>query len=454
MSKTIKIRKGLDINLVGAAEKVIVDAPKSTTFAVKPPDFHGVAPKMAVKVGDSVKAGSVLFNDKNNLDINFASPVSGKLIDIKRGAKRKILEVVVEADNANEYEIFDTTKAAGDAESVKSFLLEAGLWPFIKMRPLDLIANPTDTPKAIFISGFNSEPLSPDYDFTLHGKDKEFQAGIDAIAKLTIGKVYLGLKNGTGDNALIGATGVEKISVSGPHPAGNVGVQIHHTSPINKGEVVWTVNAQDVALIGNTVLTGKFDATRLVALTGSNAKNRKYYRTTIGAQVSTIVTGNTETDNSRIVSGGPLTGVKIEADNFLNYYSSQVTVLEEGNRHKFFVTEGWLSPGLTTKLFSASRAYPSWMMPKSKKYTLDTNLNGEERAFVVTEQYEKVFPFDIFPVQLVKAAITNDIDNMEKLGIYEVAPEDFALCEFICTSKIESQKHIREALDLIKEECM
>ncbi len=452
MSKSIKIRKGLDINLIGEADKVIVDAPRAKTYALKPVDFHGVVPKMVLKVGDKVKAGGVVFKSKYNMDINFVSPVSGTLKDIVRGAKRKILSVVIEADDVDEYETINVPSMdSADAEGVKQFLLSAGLWPFIKMRPLDVIAKPSDNPQAIYISGFDSSPLAADYDYTLHGRDKAFQAGIDVLKKLTSGPVHLTLKNGMGDNALKAVKGCTINSISGPHPAGNVGVQIHHIKPLNKGEVVWTVNAQDVAMIGETVLNGKFDATRLIALTGEQAKNRKYYRAIMGTEVNTITSGNIEGDNNRIISGNILTGTQVEESDHVGCNHSQITVIKEGNEYKFFLTKGWLSLGFGR--FSNSRAYPAWIMPKSKKYSVDTNLNGEERAFVVTEQYDKVFPFNIFPVQLVKAAITNDIDKMEQLGIYEVAPEDFALCEVVCTSKIEVQRHMREALDLIEKEC-
>ncbi|CAG5084083.1 Na(+)-translocating NADH-quinone reductase subunit A [Parvicella tangerina] len=452
MSKSIKIRKGLDINLIGEADKVIVDTPRAKTYALKPVDFHGVVPKMALKVGEKVKAGGVVFKNKYNMDVNFVSPVSGTIKDIVRGAKRRILSVVIDADDVDEYETINVPSMDSmDAEAAKQFLLTAGLWPFIKMRPLDVIAKPSDSPIAIYISGFDSAPLAADYDFTLHGKEKEFQAGVDILKKLTSGPVHLTLRNGMADNAMKGVRGCEINSISGPHPAGNVGVQIHHIKPLNKGEVVWTVNAQDVALIGSTALNGKFDATRLIALAGEQAKNRKYYRTTIGTEIKTITSGNLEGDNNRIISGNVLTGSQVSEEDHLGYYHSQVTAIKEGDEYKFFLTKGWL--GLGFGRFSNSRAYPAWLMPKSKKYSVDTNLNGEERAFVVTGQYDKVFPFDIYPVQLVKAAITSDIDKMEQLGIYEVAPEDFALCEVVCTSKIEVQKHIREALDLVEKEC-
>jgi Na+-transporting NADH:ubiquinone oxidoreductase subunit A len=452
MSKSIKIRKGLDVKLIGEADKVIVDAKRSQFYAIKPADFHNTVPKMVVKIGEKVKAGSPVFKDKYNMDLNFVSPVSGTVAEIVRGEKRRILSILIEADTTDEYETLDVTNVDGlDAAGARAFLMNAGLWPFIKMRPLDIIARPEDAPKAIFISGFDSKPLAPDYDYTLHDKGKEVQAGIDLLSKLTKGKVHLTTRSANPDDALKGANGCQKNNISGPHPSGNVGVQIHHIDPINKGEVVWVVNAQDVAIIGATALTGKYIPTRLIALTGETAKNRKYYRTLIGTTVKSIVENNIEGDNNRIISGNVLTGDKVEMEDYIGHYHSQITVIPEGNEYKFFLTKGWLGLGLGR--FSASRAYPSWMS-KSKKFHVDTNLNGEERAYVVTEQYEKVFPFDIYPVQLVKAAITNDIDNMEKLGIYEVAPEDFALCELICTSKVQSQDHIRTGLDLIQKECM
>ena len=454
MSKTIKIRKGLDVRLVGEAEKVKVEAPVAKTYALKPTDFHGLIPKMVKKVGEQVKAGTPIFFDKYRDEIQYVSPVSGTVKEIKRGAKRKILEVIIDADVTISYE--ETTVKAIDSlskDEAKSLLLKGGLWPMIKMRPIDIVANPKDEPKAIFVSGFDTHPLSPDYDFLMHGNNENFQAGISVLGKLTTGKVNLQLRsNIVADKAYSAVKGAEITKVSGVHPAGNVGPQIHAINPINKGETIWVVNAQDVAIIGKFALTGKYDASKFVALTGSKATNRKYFKTIIGAELSTLFSGNVETENTRLVSGNPLTGLKVEAkDSYLGFYDYQLTALPEGDDYKFFLTEGWLSLGFGK--FSASRAYPTWMMPKSKRYDIDTNLNGEERAFVVSEQYEKVFPFDIYPVHLLKSIVINDIDAMENLGIYEVAPEDFALCEFVCTSKIDSQSIVREGLDVILKEC-
>ncbi|MEO9532863.1 MAG: Na(+)-translocating NADH-quinone reductase subunit A [Crocinitomicaceae bacterium] len=453
MSRTIKLRKGLDIKLLGEADKVKTNAEHSAVFAIKPPDFHGLVPKMTVKVGDKVQAGTVIFENKYSADVKFVSPVAGEIAEIVRGAKRRILEVLITADAENSFAEFgkkDPSSMSG--EEVKATLLATGLWPFIKMRPIDIVADPANEPKAIFVSGFDSAPLAPDYDYVLHGENEAFQAGITALSKLTSGKVHITTKgNVAADPAIAGATGAQHNKITGKHPAGNVGTQIHHIDPVNKGEFVWTVNALDVALIGRSLLAGKFDASRVVAVTGSEVKNPKYIKTTLGASLKDILADNVKEGNVRTISGNVLTGAKVAADGNIGFYDSHVTVIPEGDEPKFMITKGWLSPGFGK--FSTNRSYFSWLMP-NKKYALDTNLNGEIRSFVVTGEMEKVFPFDVYPMHLTKAVMYNDIDLMENLGIYEVAPEDFALCEFVCTSKINIQNVIREGLDVIYEECM
>ena len=452
MSKTIKLGKGLDIPLVGEADKIKSNIDLPSSFAIKPPDFHGLTPKMTVKVGDRVEAGTTIFFDKYREAIKYASPVSGEITDIVRGAKRRILEVRIKPDAEVAYAGLGTLSDSASREDAKNHLLNAGLWPFIKMRPLDVVANPEDTPKAIFVSAFDSAPLAPDYDFILHGEDADFQAGLNVLAKLTDGAVHL-TTNGKGspDACFTSAKGVTHNSISGKHPAGNVGTQIHKIDPVNKGEVVWTVNPQDVAIIGRVANSGKYDLSKVIAVTGSEVKNPKYIKTIIGANVSNILENNIEDGSVRYISGNALTGDKIEADGYLGFYHSQITVLPEGDEPKFMLTKGWMGPGFGR--FSINRSYFSWLMP-NKKRSIDTNLNGEVRAFVVTGEMEKVFPFDILPMQLVKSVMYNDIDLMENLGIYEVAPEDFALCEFVCTSKIEIQSIIRDGLDVIEKECM
>ncbi len=447
MSKDLKIKKGTDIKLVGEADKVLADAPYSETIAIKPTDFPGLKPKMAVKAGDEVKAGSTLFYDKDIEAIKFASPVSGEIAEIKRGEKRVILEVVVIADKETRYEDFTSADPSSlSKEDVISKMTASGVWPFIKQRPYDVVAKPTDNPKAIFISAFDSAPLAADNDFILHGQGATFQKGLDALAKLTDGKVHLTVNGAEkADEAFTQAKNVQLNKISGPHPAGNVGVQIHHIDPIAKGEVAWTVKPQDVLAIGKLFETGKYDASRVVAVTGPQVSSPKYYRTIIGANTKTLFTDIKE-GTTRFISGNVLTGIQINRDGYLGFYDSQVTAMLEGGEPRMF---GWITPN--TDQFSLSRALVSWMMP-NKKYNLTADMNGEERPFVVSEEYEKVFPFDIYPVQLIKSIMIDDIEMMENLGIYEVAPEDFALCETICTSKIESQKIVREGLLMLHAE--
>lgn len=453
MSKTVKLRRGLDIRLLGVANKVKSELVIPSTVSIKPPDFHGLTPKMVLKEGESVKAGDVVFFDKYNDEVKFASPVSGTIASIVRGEKRRIMEVVINADKEISYAAGDKKDInALSSEEVKTTMLAAGLWPYVKQRPIDIVANPKNEPKAIFVSAFDSAPLAPDFDYVLHGKNEEFQAGLDVLKKLTSGVVHLGLNGkAPADSTFTDAKGVQINKFHGKHPIGNVGTQIHHVDPVNKGEFVWTVNAQDVAIIGRYFLTGKYDARKTIAVTGSEIKDPNYIEVISGSNIAHALEGKISSDNVRVISGNVLTGDKIEANGHLGFYHNQITVIPEGNQLKFVLTKGWLGPGFDK--FSNSRLFPTFLLSK-KKFRLDTNTNGEERAFVVTGELEKVFPFDILPMQLVKAAITNDIDGMENLGIYEVAPEDFALCEYVCTTKIDIQDKIRTGLDIIQSECM
>ncbi|WP_335966044.1 Na(+)-translocating NADH-quinone reductase subunit A [Galbibacter sp. PAP.153] len=445
MSNDIKIRKGLDIKLKGEAEKLVSDAPRSKNFAIKPTDFHGVTPKMVIKEGESVKAGDTIFYSKYSDRVKFVSPVSGTLKEIRRGAKRRILEVVIEADSADTYKEFgqkDVEKMSGD--EVKEHLLEGGCWPFIKQRPYDIVANPEDAPKAIFISGLSTAPLAADVEFVLEKRKEEFQFGLQAISKLTTGKTHLCVDKKSA-SFLNEVKGVQLHTVSGPHPAGNVGVQIHHIDPINSGERVWVVSPEDVAIIGSFFKTGKFDATRVVAVAGTEAPKAQYFRFKIGANVKDII-GQVPA-NVRIISGDVLTGDRISNDGFIGYYSSTISLIPEGNTYRMF---GWL-PFKDNNIPSMSKTSLSWLFP-NKKYKVDTNLNGEERALVVTGEMEKVMPMDIYPMQLLKECMVLNIEKMENLGIYEVAPEDFALVDYVNTSKLEAQAIIREALDVMIKE--
>ena len=450
MSVEVKIKKGVNILLKGSADKVVSDAPVEDTYAIKPGDFPGVVPKMVVKEGAEVKAGDVLFYNKLDERVKFSSPVSGEVAEIRRGAKRKILEVIILADKKSESKKFEAASASSlDRDKIISTLLESGAWPFIRQRPFDVIANPSDKPKAIFISAFNSAPMAEDYDFIMHRQDAGFQAGLDVLKKLTDGTVHLNI-NGSikADDAFLNAKGVQINKIYGPHPAGNVGIQIHHIDPINKGEIVWVVNPQDVLIIGKLFAAGKFEPTRTIALNGSKVKAPKYFKTTLGASVKNLLNGQIEEGNRRVISGNVLNGTKITDDGYLGFYDHQISVIPEGGNDEFF---GWVSPGFNK--FSLSKTFLSWLTP-NKEYDLNTNYNGEERAFVMSGEYEKVIPMDIYPVHLLKAILIEDIELMENLGIYEVAPEDFALAEYGCTSKINAQEIVRTGLNLVQKETM
>ena len=443
MSKHFKLKRGLDIRLKGAAEATVANATAPTTVALKPTDFFGLTPKLSVKVDAQVKAGDALFFDKYNPEIFFTSPVSGTVKTINRGERRRILEIVVEADGKNEFATFTKADPAKlSKEEVAGQLLNSGLWPFIKQRPYGTLAKPSDQPKNIFISGFDSSPLAPDYEFLFKNDISSIQTGINALAKLTEGKVYFGLPGKVSNSIFSGLKNVETNTFSGPHPAGNVGIQIHKVAPINKGEVVWTVPVQALVYIGRLFETGKVDLTQTIALTGSEVSAPKYYTTIHGAEISSIVKGKTKQETpERIISGNVLTGTKVEADSYLGFFDQQITIIPEGEHYEFM---GWAAPGFDK--YSASKTFFSSLFPK-KEYVLDANMNGAERAYVVTGQYEKFLPMDILPVYLIKAILANDIDKMEQLGIYEVIEEDFALCEYACTSKIKVQEILRKGID-------
>ncbi len=449
MSNDIRIKKGLDIKLVGEAEKTVEQSVVSNYCTIRPEDFHGVIPKLIAKEGTSVKAGSVLFYDKSQESVKFLSPVSGKVVEIVRGPKRRVDAIKIQADKSRSFEdfgVFDFN--AADSEAVKTHLLASGCWPFIKQRPYDVIANPEKAPKAIFISGYASAPLAADLDFTLQGKEAELQAAVTALGKLTNGDVHVSVGKKS-SSPLAGLKGIRLHKVSGPHPSGNVGTQINKISPINKGEVVWTVNPQDLVVVGELLLTGKFNAERIVALVGSSVEKPRYFKTIAGSEIATIVydKGVSQNGNDRIISGNVLTGKKVKPDGSLDYYSNVVSVIPEGDDYEFF---GWNKPVFNK--ISTSRALTfSWLTP-NKKFDLNTNTNGEHRAFVTTGTYETVFPLDIFPMQILKACMYKDLDEMEALGMYEVAPEDFALTEFVCVSKQPHQKIIRAGLDLMLKE--
>lgn len=447
MSQDIRIKKGLDIKLKGESEKVTENALSSNLVTIKPEDFHSIIPKLSVKIGEKVKAGQPVFYNKSIVDMKFAAPVSGEVADIIRGEKRKILAIKINVDKEQQFEDFGVKNPKSmKADEIKSHLLTSGCWPFIKQRPYDVVANPSNTPKAIFISAYASAPLAADYDYVLAGKEKELQAAVTAISKLTSGSVHVSVGKKS-NSPLAGLDNIVLHKVSGPHPSGNVGTQIAKIDPVNKGEVVWTINPQDLVIIGELLLTGKFNAERIIALAGSSVEKPIYYKTSIGATIASIVEGKIKGSNNRIISGNVLTGKTKSLKSNLGYYDNMITVIPEGNDYELF---GWTVPVFNK--ISTSRALTfSWLTP-NKKFDLNTNTNGEHRAFVVTGNYEEVFPLDIFPMQILKACMYKDLDEMEQLGMYEVAPEDFALTEFVCVSKQPHQEIIRKGLDLMLKE--
>ena len=444
MSKNIKLCKGLDIKLVGKAEARLENAPMAKSYAVSPLDYENITPKLLVKVGDKVEAGSALFFDKNNPRILFTSPVSGVVSAINRGEKRKLLNIAIEPDATQVYKqltVVDVAKA--ERSAIVEMLLESGLWTRIVERPYGIIANPDATPKAIFVSAFDSAPLAPDYNFILKEEKAAIEAGMAVLARLTEGKVHLSARKGD-EGFMAEVKGVEYHTFSGKHPVGNVGVQIHHIDRIAKGDIVWTVNIQDVAMIGRMVTTGKLDMSKTIAVAGSEVEKPCYKRVIAGAAVESIV-GKVK-DGVRIISGDVLTGVATAKDGYLAANANMVTLIPEGDKYEFM---GWAMPRFHR--FSVSGSYFSWLFPK-KSYNLDTNTNGEERPFVVTGLYEKYLPMDVYVAYLLKACLTKDLDKMENLGLYEVLPEDLALCEFVDPSKINMQQVLRDGINLMIKE--
>ena len=442
--QTIKLKRGLDIPFEGAAEKVLSSAFRPEVFHIVPDHFAGITPKMMVKEGESVKAGSPLFHDKAFEDMLFTSPVSGKVIAVVRGDRRKVMSIDIEADAAIQYEKFDTK------EDAKALLLKSGLWALLKQRPYDCIALPNKTPRAIFISSFDSAPCAPDYEFVLAGESAALQAGVTALSQLA--PVFIGIKAGANAAIFRGLKDCTLFEVAGPHPAGNVGVQLNNIAPLAKGETVFTVNIQDLALIGRLFTKGIVDMTKKVALTGPLAREHKYYSVLPGMPVASIFDCNYYKEcPCRFIAGNVLSGHQIDLNEMISVYDNQYTILDEGSENHEFM--GWLLPRF--KAFNTSNTDPAkflqCLMP-SHEYKWDARIKGGRRAIIVSNEYDKVFPMDIYPEYLIKAMIAGNIDRMEALGAYEVAPEDFALCEYVCTSKMPLQAIVRQALDNLKKE--
>ena len=448
MSNNIYLKQGLDIPISGTAAQSTTKVITPDVVAVKPTDFRGLVPKLLVREGDKVLAGTPVLADKMSQNILFASPVSGTVAEVVRGEKRKLLEVRIKADAQQEYVDFGVKKVAEmTAEQVKASLLEAGLWPAITQRPYGIIANPEVKPKAIFVSAFATAPLAADPEFALAADLEHIQTAVKALAKLTDGGVHVSVNSAS--SAFAKLEGATIHTFEGKHPAGNVGVQIHHIAPIQKGETVWTVSLVMLAAIGKLFNTGKYDVRRKIAVTGPKVEGPAYVEGYPGIAIKDLKDFYNAAEELRYVSGDVLTGTNVGAEGFLGFFDNQVTILEEGNKYELL---GWAKP-VRCSQFSASRTYFSWLTP-NKKYDMDTNLHGGPRAFVVNDVYGKVLPMDIYPVYLLKACLANDIDKMEKFGIYEVLEEDLALCEYVCPSKIYIQQIITDGIALmLKEMC-
>ena len=448
MSVDIKIRKGFNLNLNGDANKILSESELSNTYALKPTDFFFLKPKLLVREGDKVKKGTPLFFSKDNPRIHFVSPVSGEILAISRGEKRKVLEVVISSDNNNDSVKFKTTNFKNfSADEIKEILLKSGTWPFILQRPYGIIAHPEDKPKAIYISAYSTLPLDVDFDFILKNKKDNFQLGLSMLSRLTE-NLYLTVDSNF-NSFFKNIKDATLLKVKGPHPAGNVGVQIHNHKPISPGEKVWTVKPEDVSNIGSLFKTGEFCSDRTVAVVGPTVKNPQYFTSTIGSSISSILKkiNIDKSKKCRLINGDVYSGKTTDINGYLSYSNNLLTIIPEGKDYRMF---GWL-PFKDNFIPSMSKTSFSKFLSK-KKMEVSTNLNGEERAIVVTGEMEKVFPMDIYPMQLVKACLNEDIERMEALGIYEVVPEDFGLIDFSSSSKIEAQEIIKKGIELIINE--
>lgn len=447
MANVIKLRKGLDINLKGKANFETIRRIDSSEIALVPDSFGGVMPKVIVREGDCVKAGEALFVDKKYPEMKFASPISGTVKAVVRGDRRKVLYVKVKADETQQFVDFgikDIEKL--DGKAIKEALLASGLFSFIQQLPYAVTTTPDTMPKAIFVSAFRDMPLASDFEVELKGNEKDFQTGLTALSKIQ--KTYLGLSVHQTASALVNAKDVEINVFDGKCPAGNVGVQVNHIDPINKGEVVWTIDPAAVIFFGRLFNTGKVDLRRVIAVAGSEVKNPSYAEILIGTPLSKVLDEQLKsTEHVRIINGNPLTGRKTTLEDFVGAHTSEVTVIPEGDDVNEFL--GWILP--RTNLFSVSKSYFSWLMGK-KIYNLDARIKGGERHMIMSGEYDKVLPMDIYGEYLIKAIIAEDIDKMEQLGIYEVSPEDFAVAEFVDSSKLELQKIVRNGLDMLRKE--
>ena len=448
MINLIETHKGLDIQLAGKASEKKTKLGVVSDYALVPDDFTGIVPKVVVKEGDHVLAGDPLFVNKNFPEVRFASPVSGIVEAVARGDRRKVLCVKVKADDSQEYRDFGSKNVDSlDGNGVRSLLLEAGLFGYINQLPYAVSTTPDTTPKAIFVSAFRDMPLAGDFDFEVKGQETDFQTGITALSKIAL--VNVGISSKSQNEPLRNLKDATVTAWQGPCPAANVGVHVNHLCPVNKGEVVWTVDPVAVIFIGRLLNTGKVDLRRTIAVAGSEVVEPHYVDALVGTPLKAILEGNVREGAVRIINGNPLTGRKDSLDGYLGAHTSEVTVIPEGDDADEML--GWIMPRLGH--FSANRSYFSWLLGK-RDYKLDARVKGGKRNMIMSGEYDKVLPMDIYGEYLIKAIIAGDIDKQEQLGIYEVAPEDFAVAEFVDSSKLELQSLVRKGLDTLRKENM
>ena len=447
MANVIKLRKGLNIHLKGTAAQTKRVVGACTEYVVRPDTFEGVVPKLVVHEGDRVDVGDALFVDKNFTEVRFASPVSGTVKAVERGERRKILGIRLQADEVQKYHDFGRRDVSSlSSDDVKNVLLEAGLFGYIYQLPYAVSTNPQTMPKAIFVSALRDMPLANNFEYELQGNERDFQTGLTALSKMAT--THLGIGKSQKADALANAKDVEVTVFDGPCPAGNVGVQVNHISPVNKGEVVWTVDPTFVIFFGRLFNTGKVNLLRTIALGGSAMASPMYVDALIGTPFSVILKDAlTRQEDLRLINGNPLTGTKSCLEDSVGVRTSEITAIPEGaDANEMF---GWIMP--RTNQFSTSRSYFSWLMGK-KEYDLDARVKGGERHIIMSGEYDSVLPMDIYGEFLIKAIIVGDIDKMEQLGIYEVSPEDFALAEFVDSSKLELQRIVRQGLNMLRKE--